>query len=108
MGLYLTFDIGIAVLSVAATVLFSYAVTKRRDLRIWLPAYVLITLGQIIAPFSLEKSDLANTAQLMFSLIGVILIPMLVGTIKEYLQSFFNSKLILFLQYLYLIFSFTY
>ena len=74
MGLYLTFDIGIAVLSVIATVLFSYVVTKRRDLRLWLPAYALITLGQVIAPFSLEKGDILNTIQLLCSLIGVVLI----------------------------------
>jgi len=78
MGFYLTFDVGIAILSVLATVLFSYVITKRRDLRLWLPAYVLITIGQVIAPFSLEKGDILNTMQLMFSLIGVFLIVAIV------------------------------
>ena len=78
MGFYLTFDVGIAILSILATILFTYVVTKRRDLRLWLPAYVLITIGQVIAPFSLEKGDILNTMQLMFSLIGVFLIVAIV------------------------------
>jgi len=89
---YLTFDIGIAILSALATGLFSYVVTKRRDLRIWLPAYLLITIGQIIAPFSLEKGDILNTLQLMCSLLGVFFI---VGIVfREYrMLSRSNKKL---------------
>ena len=82
MGIYLTWDISITILSIIATGLFAYVVTKRRDLRPWLPAYVFIMIGQLVAPFTLESGDIANTLNLIFSLLGIFVIVGVV--IREY------------------------
>ena len=55
MNEFFILDICIAILAVMSTLIFVYAVYKRRDLISWLPAYVTIAIGQVAAPFSVEK-----------------------------------------------------
>jgi predicted nucleic acid-binding Zn-ribbon protein len=90
MGIYLTLDIGTTILSIIGTGLFAYVVTKRRDLFPWLPAYFLIMLGQLMAPFSIEKGDAANTVQMIFSLLGIFVIIWVV--IREYQKTIIRSN----------------
>jgi len=72
------------------TLTFTYAVYQRRDLISWLPAYATIAIGQVAAPFSLEKGDLPNTLSLMLSLGGVLII--IVAVFFEYRKTFHKSK----------------
>jgi len=90
MGIYLTLDIGTTILSIVGTGLFAYVVTKRRDLFPWLPAYFLIMLGQLMAPFSVEKGDAANTVQMIFSLLGIFVIIAVV--IREYQKTIIRNE----------------
>lgn len=89
MNEYFILDICIAILAVMATLVFGYAVYKRRDLMSWLPAYTTIAIGQVAAPFSVEKGDLPNTLSLMLSLGGVLII--IVAVFIEYRKTF-NKK----------------
>jgi methyl-accepting chemotaxis protein len=90
MNEYFILDVCIAILAVMGTLTFTYAVYKRRDLTSWLPAYATIAIGQVAAPFSIEKGDLPNTLSLMLSLGGVLII--IVAVFFEYRKAFRKSR----------------
>ena len=90
MNEFFILDVCIAILAVMGTLTFTYAVYQRRDLRSWLPAYGTIAIGQVAAPFSVEKGDLPNTLSLMLSLGGVLII--IVAVFIEYRKSFHKSR----------------
>jgi hypothetical protein len=90
MNEYFILDICIAILAVMGTLTFTYAVYQRRDLISWLPAYITIAIGQVAAPFSVEKGDFPNTLSLMLSLGGVLII--IVAVFIEYRKTFHKVK----------------
>lgn len=91
MNEYFILDVCVAILGVIGTITFAYAVYKRRDLISWLPAYTIITIGQIASPFSIEKGDLPNTLSLMLSLIGVLIV--ILAVFFEYRKVFHKSRM---------------
>ena len=90
MNEFFILDICIAILAVMGTLTFTYAVYQRRDLISWLPAYTTIAIGQVAAPFSVEKGDIWNTLSLMLSLGGVLII--IVAVFFEYRKTFHKGK----------------
>lgn len=90
MNEFFILDICIAILAVMGTGTFTYAVYQRRELISWLPAYATIAIGQVAAPFSVEKGDIPNTLSLMLSLGGVLII--IVAVFIEYRKTFHKGR----------------
>ncbi len=75
MNELLEFDACLVTLSAVATCFISFVIiTKRRDLIMWLPTYVLIGLSQIFTPLSLQTGDFFYSIKLVFSLSAVVII----------------------------------
>jgi methyl-accepting chemotaxis protein len=91
MNEFFIFDVCVAILSIIGTITFAYAVYKRRDLISWLPAYTIITFGQIASLFSTAKGDLPNTLSLMLSLAGVFIV--IVAVFFEYRKVFHKGRI---------------
>jgi hypothetical protein len=80
---------GIFTISFIATILFIFVVRIRRDLKIWLAAYIFLTIGLFFNAISFGTSLFQLEANL-FYVIATILISSAV--IKEYKDTFVKSR----------------
>ena len=77
------------VITVAATIIFSIICTKRRDLLAWLPTYVFLSIGFILANFGSlwEEISIIYYGFIMLSVISIF-----VAVVKEYYYMFIKSN----------------
>ena len=79
-------------IAVAATIIFTLACLKRRDLLSWLPMYILLSIGFVLINFEnlVEELSLISYIFIMLSVISIF-----IAVVKEYYYTFIkynNSK----------------
>jgi methyl-accepting chemotaxis protein len=86
---YFLVQIGQAILSVVATTNFLLVCIKRRDLLSWFFAYLSLTIGLVISPFS-STSTFLELISSVFYLLSAILI--VIAVFREYYHLFLKNK----------------
>lgn len=82
-----------AIVMCAATVIFTVAYSKRKELLMWYLACVVSTLGYVVNAFPIEDSSIAlNPAAIIFFSIGSYIL--IYAVVREYLKTFRKKNII--------------
>jgi len=86
---YITVQIGQFVISLAASINFLLVCIKRRDLLPWFYAYLSLTIGLGISPFSRTDQTLELLSSVFYLLSAILIV---IAVFREYYQLFYKNK----------------